>query len=315
MVDWLREPHNRGLVVLALIIVIIPVAFPSSFYFRIGALIFISALAVTGLNILMGLAGQVSLGHAGFFGIGAYTVAIGPAHLGLAPWVSLLLAAVLAGLLAWLVGRPILRLKGHYLAIATLGFGILVHMVLTNEAGWTGGPDGMPVARLVLFDWSVKGSETWYWVSGFVLMVGVWGALNILGSPTGRAFRALHDSEVAASMTGIDVARYKLLAFTLSAVYASVAGSMIAFFNGFLTPDAAGFLHSIALVTMVVLGGMGSVFGGIVGAALLVTLPQLLAGFHDYEHLVLGLIMMGIMIFMRQGLLPGLVELFRGKRK
>lgn len=315
MVSWLRESHNRGLVILALIIAIAPVAFPSDFYFRIGTLIFISALAVTGLNILMGLAGQVSLGHAGFFGVGAYAVAIGPVHLGLAPSVSLLLAAGLAGAVAWLVGRPILRLKGHYLAIATLGFGILVHMVLTNEAAWTGGPDGMSVERLVLFGWVVKGTQTWYWVSALVLVFGIWGALNIVGSPTGRAFRALHDSEVAASMAGIDVARYKLLAFTLSAVYASVAGSMIALFNGFLTPDAAGFLHSIELVTMVVLGGIGSIFGGIVGASLLIMLPQLLAVFHDYEHIVLGLIMMLIMIFMRQGLLPGLGDLFRGNRR
>lgn len=310
MADWLRDSNNRGLFVLALIMALAPYAFPSSFYYRIGTLIFISALAVTGLNILMGLAGQVSLGHAGFFGIGAYTVAIGPAHLGLSPWVSLLLASALAGLLAWLVGRPILRLKGHYLAIATLGFGILVHMVLTNEADWTGGPDGMPVARLVLFSWTVKGAQSWYLISGVVLMIGVWFALNIMRSPTGRAFRALHDSEVAASVNGIDVARYKLLAFTLSAIYASVAGSMIALFNGFLAPDTAGFLHSIELVTMVVLGGIGSIFGGVVGAALLLILPQLLAAFHDYEHLILGLIMMVIMIFMRQGLLPGLVDLF-----
>src|SRR5206468_2917683 len=123
------------------------------YYFRIGALVFIFALAVVGLNLLMGFAGQVSLGHAGFLGIGAYAVAILPVHFGVPPAASVLLGAALSGLIAFAVGRPILRLKGHYLAIATLGFGLLVAIVLTNEAAWTGGPDGMSVPSLTLFGW------------------------------------------------------------------------------------------------------------------------------------------------------------------
>ena len=119
---------------------------------------FIFALAVVGLNLLMGFAGQVSLGHAGFFGIGAYAVAVGPTHLGIPSWAALLIGAALAGLLAFAIGRPILKLKGHYLAVATLGMGLLIGMVLTNEARWTGGPDGMPVARLVLFGWTARGT-------------------------------------------------------------------------------------------------------------------------------------------------------------
>jgi branched-chain amino acid transport system permease protein len=303
--------RSRYMVLLALaaLVALLPLLFPSSYYYRVAALVWVSGLAAVGLNILMGQAGQVSLGHAGFFGIGAYAVAIGPTHLGLPSWASLLLGALLSGGLAFLVGRPILRLKGHYLAIATLGFGVLVAMVITTESRFTGGPDGMSVPRLTLLEWRVTGAQTWYWVTGGVLVAGAWLALNLENTPTGRAFRALHDSEVAARVAGVDVAAYKLRAFVLAAIYASVAGSMLALMNGFITPDQAGFLHSVELVTMVVLGGLGSVAGAIVGAAVLVTLPQVLTSFHDYEHLLLGLIIMAAMIFLRQGLVPGLAAL------
>ncbi len=278
--------------------------FPSTYYFRVASLVWVSAFAAIGLNILMGQAGQVSLGHAGFFGVGAYAVAIGPTHLGMPVWAAALAGAVISAGLAHLVGRPILRLKGHYLAIATLGLGVLVALVITTESRWTGGPDGMSVARLTLFGWRASGSSTWYWISGGLLVLGAWIALNLSETPTGRAFRALHDSEVAARVVGIDVSRFKLQAFVIASVYASIAGSMLALMNGFINPDQAGFLHSVELVTMVVLGGLGSVVGSIVGAAVLVTLPQLLTVFQEYEHLLLGLIIILSMIFMRDGIVP-----------
>jgi branched-chain amino acid transport system permease protein len=294
---------------LAAIVALLPLVFPSGFYFRVAALVWIAALAAIGLTILMGMAGQVSLGHAGFFGIGAYAVAIGPTHLGLAPALSLVLGLVLAGAVAWLVGRPILRLKGLFLAIATLGFGLLVAMVLVNETGWTGGPDGMQVPRPEILGWRPRGGETWYWVTGAVMVLGAWLALNLDAGPAGRALRALHDSEVAAALAGIDVAAWKLRAFVIGAVYAALAGGLQALMNGFVTPDTAGFLHSIELVTMVVLGGLGSVTGAVVGAAVLVTLPQALTFLQEYEHAVLGGIIIVAMIFLREGIVPGLRRL------
>ena len=301
---------NVGVILgLAALVALLPLVMPSPFYFRIAALVFIFALAVLGLNLLMGFAGQVSLGHAGFFGIGAYAVAVGPTHWGVPSWAALFAGAAAAGLLAFLVGRPILRLKGHYLAVATLGMGLLIAMVFTNEARFTGGPDGMPVPRLDLFGWRVRGSAQWYWVSGVTLVIGAWLATNLIASPTGRAFRAIHDSETAASVLGVDLARYKLTAFVLSAVYASVAGSYLALFDGLVTPATAGFLRSIEFVTMAVLGGLGSIIGSVVGAALLVILPQVLTVFHDYEHIVLGLIMVVFMIFLRAGIVPSLAAL------
>jgi branched-chain amino acid transport system permease protein len=298
---------------IAALIVALPLILPSTFYLRIAALVFIFSIAVLGLNLLMGFAGQVSLGHAGFFGIGAYAVAIGPTHLGVPSWVSLIAGVTLAGLLAFVVGRPILRLKGHYLAVATLGMGLLMAMVFTNEARWTGGPDGMPVPRLQLFDWTVRGSITWYWISGATLVIAALIAVNLIASPTGRALRAIHDSEVASRVLGIDVARYKLLAFVLSAIYAALAGAYLALFDGLVTPATAGFLRSIEFVTMAVLGGLGSILGSIVGAAILTILPQVLTVFHDYEHIALGLIMIVFMIFLRAGTVPGLAALFARK--
>src|SRR6187399_721623 len=144
-------------VVIAAFVAAFPFLTESTFYLRIAALVFIFSLAVLGLNLLMGFAGQVSLGHAGFFGIGAYAVAVAPTHFSVPSWLSLIAGVAIAGLLAFIIGRPILKLKGHYLAVATLGMGILIAMVFTNEARLTGGPDGMAVPRLVVFGWVARG--------------------------------------------------------------------------------------------------------------------------------------------------------------
>jgi branched-chain amino acid transport system permease protein len=299
---------------MAVIVALLPLFFPSAYYYRVAALVLVFALASTGLNLLMGFAGQVSLGHAGFMGIGAYAVAVGPTHLGVPSWLSFVVGAALSALVAFVVGRPILRLKGHYLAVATLGFGLLLAIVFTNEARFTGGPDGMAVPRLVLFGFSVRGAQTWYWITAASFLVGAVLALNLIESPTGRALRAIHDSEVAARVLGVDVAKTKLAIFIVSAIYASVAGSYFALLNGHVTPDVSGFLRSIELVAMVVLGGMGSVAGSLVGSALLVVLPQTLTFLHEYEHMVLGLIVMAVMIFLRAGIVPTLAGALAWRR-
>lgn len=304
---------NPYLVVVAtaLAVLLLPLLLESSFYLRIATLVFIFSLAVVGLNLLMGFAGQVSLGHAGFFGIGAYAVAIGPTSLGVPSWLALLAGALGAGLIAFVIGRPILRLRGHYLAVATLGMGLLIAMVFNNEAAWTGGPDGMLVPQLDVAGWTVHGTHAWYWIAGVSLVIGTWIAANVIASPTGRTLRAIHDSEVAARVLGVDVAHYKLIAFVLSAIYAAVAGSYLSLYDGLVTPTEAGFLRSIEFVTMAVLGGLGSVFGSIVGAAVLVVLPQVLTVFQDYEHIMLGLMMIVVMIFLPTGIVPALASVLQ----
>ena len=304
-----------GLVVL---IALAPLFFPSGFYYRVGALIFVNALAVTGIVILTGWAGQISLGHAGFAGIGAYACALAPVHWGIHPALAVLLGAAVSAILAWLVGRPILRLKGYYLAVASLGMGILISMVLNNERELTRGPDGIDVpdlgmrALLKAAGLDLSNGEFWYFFCGIALVIGAWLALNLHDSPTGRALRALHGSEIAARTVGIDVAKLKLQAFVISAIYASVSGSLLALQNKFITPDVAGFMHSVEMVTMAVLGGVGSVAGAIFGAAVLTLLPQVLTVFAEYEQLVLGLVMVLVMIFLREGVVPSILRKIRG---
>lgn len=310
---------HATLLVLAALIALSPLFFPSGYYYRIGALMFVNALAVTGIVILTGYAGQISLGHAGFAGIGGYACALAPVHWGLPPALAVVLGAAISAVLAWLVGRPILRLKGYYLGVASLGFGILVAMVLNNERWLTKGPDGIEVPDLGLRGFlkdmglELSNGEFWYGLTGIALLAGAWLALNLYYSPTGRALRALHGSEVAAGTVGIDVARVKLQAFVISAVYASVAGSLLALQNKFITPDVAGFMHSIEMVTMAVLGGVGSVPGAVIGAGILTLLPQVLTVFADYEQVILGLVMMLVMIFLPQGLVPSVLRKLRGR--
>ena len=300
------RPRLATLALLALVMAVVPLVAPSAFYLRVAALVWIFALAALGLTILMGYAGQASLGHAGFLGIGAYGVAIGPAHLGLSPLLSLFLAAALSGVIAYVVGRPILRLKGYYLAIATLGFGLILALIFQSESAVTGGPDGMAVARLTVFGWRIASAMQWYWVSAGVLLVGAWIALNLADSPSGRALRALHDSEGAAAGAGVDVAAKKLAAFVVAAVYAAIAGGQLACMNGLITPDAASFMHSVEFVAMVIIGGLGSVLGAVVGAAFLIVLPQALTALQDYEQAVLGLLIMVFMIALPAGIVPSL---------
>ncbi|MCO5099675.1 MAG: branched-chain amino acid ABC transporter permease [Burkholderiaceae bacterium] len=300
----------RGLAVLALVIALLPFALVNDYFYDVAILVGLNAIVCVGLNLLIGYAGQISLGHAGFFGLGAYGSTLFAANWGVPPFAALVLATAAVSLLAFLVGRPILRLKGNYLAMATLGLGIIVAIVLANEDQLTGGPDGMPVPPFSVFGVAVQGERVWYWVVGACLVATVWLALNIIDSPRGRALRALHGSEVAAEVVGIDSAGQKVMVFVLSAAFAAAAGGLTAFYSGFVTPAKASFMHSVELVTMVVFGGMASTFGAVVGAAVLTVLPQALTVVKEYEMVVLGAVMMGTMIFFPRGAVPTLAARF-----
>lgn len=300
----------KGLAVLAVLLAALPLVLPNSFYYDVVIRIAINAIVVIALNLLMGYTGQISLGHAGFLGIGAYSSAVLTTHFSWSPLAALIAGAVATGILAFIVARPILKLKGHTLAMATLGLGIIISIVLTNEAQYTGGPDGIAVSALELFGWTVSGDKAWYALVAALLLLVTWGALNLIDSPGGRALQAIHGSEIASRVVGVDTTRFKTRVFVLSAVVASVAGSLFAHYVGFVTPGIAGFFHSIELVTMVVTGGMASIFGSIVGAALLTLLPQLLSTFEGWETVVFGVILMATMIFMPKGLVPTLARLF-----
>ncbi len=304
-----------SLAVLAAVIATLPLALTNNFYLDIAILAGFNAIVCVGLNLLIGYAGQISLGHAGFFGIGAYVSGILVTTYGWPPIAALLVGAVSVGILAFLLAKPILRLKGHYLAMATLGIGIIVSIVLRTETGLTGGPDGMMVDSFKIFGLELYGEKNWYWVVGAMLFIAVWLSLNLIDSPVGRALRAVHGSEVAAEVVGVDTTRYKVMVFVVSAVFASVAGSLFAHYTGLITPAKADFFKSIELVTMVVFGGMASTFGAVIGAVVLTVLPQALTVFQDYSQIVLGAILMFTMVFMPKGLLPTIEGLIAQRRR
>lgn len=306
----MRKNPYLGLYLIMAVLLVLPFVLPNSFYVDLAIRMAINAVIVLGLNLLIGFAGQISLGHAGFLGIGAYASAALPTHLGWHPVLALLAGALAAGVLAAIVARPIFKLKGHYLAMATLGLGIIINIVIRTEAAWTGGPDGMPVPAMSLVGFEISGDTHWYWIVALLLSVSVWASLNLIDSPFGRALRALHGSEVASKVVGVDVVRYKVAIFVLSAVFASIMGSVTAHYVGFVTPNLADFFHSIELVTMVVIGGMASVYGSVLGAVLLTALPQALASFEGWETVAFGTILMLCMIFLPKGLVPTLAAKF-----
>ena len=304
-----KNPY-LGLYIIMAVLLVLPFVLPNSFYVDLAIRMAINAVIVLGLNLLIGFAGQISLGHAGFLGFGAYATAVLPTHFGWHPLLAMAAGAVAAGALAAIVARPIFKLKGHYLAMATLGLGIIINIVVRTEAQWTGGPDGMPVPAMSLAGFEISGDKHWYWLVALVLSVSVWASLNMINSPFGRALRALHGSEVASKVVGVDVVRYKVAIFVLSAMFASFMGSITAHYVGFVTPNLADFFHSIELVTMVVIGGMASVYGSVGGAVLLTALPQALTSFEGWETVAFGAILMLSMIFMPKGLVPTLSARF-----
>ncbi len=305
-----------GFFAFAAAVVILPLSMPDNYFVTVvGVTVGLHVILAVSLNLFMGFAGQISLGHAAFFGMGAYTSAILTTRYGVSPWIAMVVALAIVAIVANAIARPILKLKGHYLAMATLGFGIIVNIVAVQEVSYTGGPDGMSgIPGLSLFGWGIDSDLKWYWVVAVVMLGVVLASLNIVDSRAGRALKAVHGSEIAAQTMGVDVAKTKAQVFVLSALLACFAGSLFAHQQGFVSPVSFNFFVSIELVTMVVLGGMGSTFGAVFGAIVLTFLPELLVVFEDYEVLIYGAILMLIMIFLPQGLFVGIVQLLRNLR-
>lgn len=295
-----------SLLVTAALLAVLPFVLPNNYTLDIAIRIALAAVAVIGLNLLMGFAGQISIGHAAFVAIGAYGSAVAATRFEWNPVISIPAAAVAAALVAWLIAKPILRLKGHSLTMATLGLGVIVNIILINEVGWTGGPDGMAVPPLTFGSFTLQKLTHWYALAAIVLFLAIVLSLNLFSSPAGRALRGLHGSEYAARVVGVDVSAFKVRVFIASSVFATISGSLTAHYLAFISPSLASFAHSVELATMVVLGGMSSTFGSVLGAALLTMLPQLVGGFHGYEAIIFGLVLMLTMIFLPKGLVPSI---------
>ena len=299
-----------GFYTLAIIAVLLPILFPGNYFITVvGIAAGLNVILAVGLNLLIGYAGQISLGHAAFFGMGAYASAILTTRYAFPPLLALSVGLISAGLMAWGLARPILRLHGHYLAMATLGFGIIIHVIMVQATGWTGGPDGLTgIPPLILFGWAVDSDQRWYFVIMAAMLLAIWLSLNLVDSRVGRALRAVRGSEFAARMMGINTARAKTQVFVVSALFAAFAGSLFAHQQGFVSPDSFNLSISIDLVIMVVLGGMASTFGAAFGAIALTLLHEGLVVFEDYEMLIHGGLLMAVMIFLPQGLFVGLSQ-------
>ncbi len=298
---------SRSWLILAAVLMVVPLFLSNDFYYEIAIITLFNAMIVAGLNLLMGYAGQISLAHGAFAGLGGYISAILTGQYGLSPLFSIFVSLVLMAIFAYLIARPILKLSGHYLAMATLGIGIIVSIVLNNEDELTGGTDGMSVDSFSVFGFEFTQGWQWYILASLMLLVLMWLLENLIDSPLGRILRSLHDSQKAAQSIGADIAYYKSKVFVISVVIATLAGSMYAYFSGFISPQEAGFGRSIELVVMVVLGGMGRLYGSVIGAAVITLLPQFLASFEEYQTLIYGFIIIAVMIFMPRGI----VSLFR----
>jgi branched-chain amino acid transport system permease protein len=275
---------------------------PRYFVF-LASLVLVNAVVAIGLNLLSGYTNQLSFGHAGFLAIGAYTAALLAIH---APGVPVVLTLAVAGAVTALVGLafgvPCLRLSGLYLAMATLAFGFVIAEVLLSLDGLTHGADGLRVPAARLGGWALATDRARYYLVVAVAAVLAAAAVNLARTRTGRALLAIRESEIAAQASGVPVARYKTIAFALSAFYTGVAGGLFAFVVGFLSPDAFDVFLSVDFVVMIIVGGLGSVPGSIVGAAVVTVLHDSLAAFQNYRPLIFGTLLIVCMLFMPGGI-------------
>lgn len=301
-----------GLLALALIV------FPftaNDYWLYLACLVAINIASATGLNILTGYTGLVSLGQAAFMGLGAYTVAVMEQHFGTPFLLNLVLAGVVAMLGGVIVGIPSLRVKGLYLAIVTIAASFLAHFLFVNS-GFTGGTGGMTVPPATVLGMSLDTSFRIYWMIVPITILMVLGAANLFRTRIGRAFIAIRDRDISAEVLGIHLLRYKLLSFGLSSFYAGVAGGMWAYFFRVVTPESFPLILSIFFLAAIIVGGMGTILGGILGAVFMTMVPEVLrllvgalpiAGdtlqyVAPVRTIVFGLLIVGFLIFEPNGL-------------
>jgi len=261
----------------------------------------IFVLVALGLNLLTGYAGQISLCHASFFGVGAYATAILTQKAGLPYLLSLLLGALLTTAIGALAAVPALRLKNIYLAIATLGFGVVLQKITFEWRSLTGGGGGLALTPPSIAGYEL-GAIGLYYLTLILMTVGLFGAWNVSRGRTGRALLVIKDSEIAAGSLGIHASRYKVTAFAISAFYAAIAGGLFAYLVRYINPESFSVGLSISFLSMVVIGGLGTIGGSILGAIFYVIVPELLRGIKDAPGLVFGLLLVIVMVFMPQGL-------------
>jgi branched-chain amino acid transport system permease protein len=318
--ERLRRLFATGLVAFALLLPLLP--FTDRYVLDLAITVLIYVMLGWGLNIVIGLAGLLDLGYVAFYAVGAYAFALASRDLGLGFWTSLPLAGTVAALCGVLLGFPVLRMRGDYLAIVTLGFGEIIRIVITNWVSLTGGPNGiLGIPRPTLFGWTLSGGESmgdlgisppqgwlpprmillFYVILGLALLTNAF-TLRVRRLPLGRAWEALREDEEACRTLGLNPTTLKLSAFGIGALFGGLAGCFFATRQGFISPESFTFVESATVLAIVVLGGMGSQIGVVAAAALLVLLPELGREFERYRMLFFGLAMVTIVVWRPGGL-------------
>ncbi len=301
---------------IVLILGLFPVFYPSLYLTYTMSLVGIYSILALGLSLLLGYAGQISLGHAGFFGIGAYTVAILTTRLSLNPWLATICSIFVTSVISLLISFPILKLRGYFLALATLGFGEII-FVLINEMRWlTKGPFGIsdfPVLSIGGF--YIDNYFKFYYLIWTVLSLLFIFSRNLVNSREGRALRAISSNEIVASTLGINTSLFKVQIFILSAVFGSIAGSLYAFFLTAISPADFTVSLSILLIMMIIIGGMGSLPGAMLGAFILTWVSEALSHYKQYSFSCYGLLLVVLLIFMPNGISMGIADTSRWIKK
>ncbi|WP_027848833.1 high-affinity branched-chain amino acid ABC transporter permease LivM [Marinospirillum minutulum] len=290
----------------------------------LATLVLIYIMLAIGLNIVVGLAGLLDLGYVGFYAVGAYTYGLLYTYFGFSFWQALPVAGLFAAITGWLLGYPVLRLRGDYLAIVTLGFGEIIRLLLNNLTELTGGPNGVssiPKPTLFGLEFSRRGDNTFheffgiaydpvhrviflYLLALLLVMLSIYIIRRLIRMPIGRAWEALREDEIACRSLGMSPTNIKLSAFTIGATFAGFAGAFFATRQSFISPESFAFIESAIILAIVVLGGMGSQLGVVLAAIAMVLLPELAREFNEYRMLLFGLMMVLMMIWRPQGLLP-----------
>ncbi|UCE30517.1 MAG: branched-chain amino acid ABC transporter permease [Burkholderiales bacterium] len=290
----------------------LPSVFGHGYYLNTLNFVAVMAMPAIGLSLLSGLCGQLAISHGAFFAIGAYGSAILVVKAGFDPIAATLLAQVLVVAVSAAIGAVVLRLRSHYLAIATLSFSIIVEVLIEEWSGLTGGQQGMTgIPPYQLGPLKLGSDASFFYAYWPITMLLLWFALNLADSRIGRVLRAIREAEPVVDSLGISAARYKVLIYVLASVFAGVGGSLYAHFVGFVTPATGSIMFAIDIIMVLALGGFDRLWGALIGIALITLLNEYALGFADYKRIILGLGLVSVMLVFPRGLLPGLFALVR----
>ncbi|MBD8003745.1 branched-chain amino acid ABC transporter permease [Bacillus norwichensis] len=310
----------KELLVFLGIIFLSPIFISSQYLFTLLILIGIYSIITVGLSLLIGYTGQISIGHAAFFGIGAYISGVLTTKYEVSAWGAMLIGMVVTFCIAYIIGIPVLKLKGHILALATIAINVIVYILLLGLSKYTGGAGGLVgIPNLSLLGIDLGNQLYFYYFLWGIAFLVILFSMNIIRSSIGRLLRSIHDSEIGTETLGINVAKYKVMIFAISAAYASLAGSLYAHYINFIAPPTFYITFSILLLVMVMVGGVHSIWGAIIGTMAIMFLNELIRFIaHNYlnvsgevEIVFYGLIIILVMIFMPKGLV-GIFERLRG---